>query len=529
MATALRTDRTGARLAWRQAWIGVTVLAVVLVLTIASVVASFDATSIGSANGLSTLVENPAVRAIYGIPFDLSTAAGFTVWRIGVVVALIVALWAVLVTTRIVRGEEETGRWDLLLAGPLSAGALLASHLAVLGLAALGMGVIVAATLVAEGQPMGGSVLFGAGIGLVALTFVGVGAVTSQLFGQRRRAAGIGSLVVGVMFLIRMLADGSSSLGWLRWFSAFGWIEELQAFAGNRTVALVPLVVTPIVLFVAAFVLADRRDVDEGVFRDRSSAEPRVRLLRGPIGFAWRQRIAGAWGWIGGLLVFGIVIGAITSAFTTFIQGDAQMTEYLASVGYAGIGSTAGFVATVDALAAVAFTLYVVSGLHLTWEDEQRDRLDLVYAAPVRRSHWFGSQVGTTAVLALAAVVATGIGTWIGVAITQADLSFADAMSAALNTIPLVVLFLGIVVLLHGTQPQLGVPVGGGIVAASFLVSLIGPVIHLPDWVLDLSPPTHVALVPAEPVAWTATIVMTAIGLALTAVGFVAYHHRDLR
>lgn len=529
MATALRTDRTGAHLAWRQVWIGVTVLAVVLALTVASVIASFDATSIGSATGLSALVDNPAVRALYGMPFDLTTAAGFAVWRIGVFVALFVALWAVLVTTRIVRGEEETGRWDLLLAGPLSAGALLATHLAVLGAAALLMGVVVALTFVVEGQPVGGSALFGAGIGLVALIFVGVGAVTSQLFGQRRRAAGIGSLVIGVMFLTRMLADGSSSLGWLRWSSAFGWVEELQAFAGNRTVALIPLVVTPVVLFVAAFVLADRRDLDEGVFRDRGSARPRVRLLHSPLGFAWRQRIGGAWGWIGGLAVFGIVIGAITSAFTTFIQGDPEMTEYLSSVGYAGIGSTAGFVATVDALAAVAFALYVVSGLHLTWEDEQRDRLDLVYAAPVRRSRWFGSQVTTTAVLALATVVATGLGTWIGVALTDADLSFADAMAAALNTIPLVVLFLGIVVLLHGTLPQLGVPVGGGIVVASFLVSLIGPVVHLPDWVLSLSPPTHVALVPAEPVAWTASIVMTVIGLACALAGFVAYRRRDLR
>jgi ABC-2 type transport system permease protein len=61
-----------------------------------------------------------------------------------------------------------------------------------------------------------------------------------------------------------------------------------------------------------------------------------------------------------------------------------------------------------------------------------------------------------------------------------------------------------------------------------YVVTLLGPALSWPAWVLNLSPFTHLALVPA--VAWAATpgIIMTGLGVVLLGVGLLAFNRRDL-
>ena len=100
------------------------------------------------------------------------------------------------------------------------------------------IGAAVALGFIATSQAVSSSALFGAGIALLTLDFIAVGGLTSQLFGTRRRASGAAGLTLGATFLLRMVADGSSGLGWLRWFTPFGWLEELRPFADERRVPL---------------------------------------------------------------------------------------------------------------------------------------------------------------------------------------------------------------------------------------------------------------------------------------------------
>src|SRR3954465_14716900 len=109
------------------------VSAVAGVLT-AFVAAEYPSTfrSAFSALSLEALAQNPAIRTLFGPPVALDDPGGFTVWRTGTVVAVLVGVWAVLTATRLTRGEEETGRWDLLLSGRLRLRFLVVSSLAVL-------------------------------------------------------------------------------------------------------------------------------------------------------------------------------------------------------------------------------------------------------------------------------------------------------------------------------------------------------------------------------------------------------------
>ena len=524
----MRASRAVGHLAWRELRRGAIIVVVAVAALLASFVATFSATANGAFGDLGALTNNPAIRALYGVPTDISNKGGFAVWRGSTVVLVLVALWATMATTRVFRGEEDQGRWDLVLAEPLRRTATTVSHLGVLSVVGLAIGVATTVTLLAGGCATSGSLLYGAGIALFSLTFVALAAVASQLFGARRIAAGVSGAVVGGSAVIRMAADSSDANEWLRWLTPFGWVEQLQAFGADRWAPLVLLGVAPCALFAIALVLLGRRDLGEGIIRTRGSAVARTRLLGNPLYFAWRQRLGGLAGWGAGLAFYGLVMGAITAGFTKFIAGNESFRHLAAQFGMSGLTSPAGFIATGAGFLAVALAFYAVSTLGRTHEDETAGRLDLPFAAPVRRSTWLGSQVVTIAAVLAVIVLVAIVATWAGAAVGHAHLTFGDVAVATLNVVPVALVFFGLAVMLLGARPTLAVPLGVGGAVAAYALSFIGPALKWPNWVLDLTPFHHVSNAPVSPVAWTAILVLIAISVAEIGVGFVAYQRRDL-
>ena len=267
------------------------VLVVAAVLMIVAVISAASAPPTSRRQAASTqLLANPAVRALYGMPFDVTTAGGFTVWRVGTFLCVFAGLWAVMATTRVLRGEEEAGRWDLLLTASVTRGGVLLSH--VEGRSAAGsvvVGLAVFGSFVAGGEPAGPAALYAVGVAFLTLTFVAVGAVTSQLFGARRRASGTAGAVLGVSYVIRMVADGTTDGAWLRWASPLGWVENLQAFAAQPPPPARPARDHPAdPVRASPSHSTDGATPTRGSSATRGTATARLRLLRSPLGFAWR-------------------------------------------------------------------------------------------------------------------------------------------------------------------------------------------------------------------------------------------------
>jgi len=163
---------------------------------------------------LEVLVGNPAIRVLFGVPRALEQSGGFTVWRIGTFAAVAAAAWALSTATRLTRGQEDSGRAWLTLVGPLRLRSALLAHLSVVAAVSIALGLATGLAMAATGAGGRGAVVYATGIALIGLLFAGVGASGGQLFGERRTATGssVGLLVVGL--LVRMVADGTESLGW---------------------------------------------------------------------------------------------------------------------------------------------------------------------------------------------------------------------------------------------------------------------------------------------------------------------------
>jgi ABC-2 type transport system permease protein len=57
---------------------------------------------------------------------------------------------------------------------------------------------------------------------------------------------------------------------------------------------------------------------------------------------------------------------------------------------------------------------------------------------------------------------------------------------------------------------------------------MLGPLLHAPAWLMDLSPFEHVPAVPATALAAGPLLALTAIAIALTGTGLVAFSRRDV-
>ncbi|MDQ6945003.1 MAG: hypothetical protein M3256_01740 [Actinomycetota bacterium] len=231
---------------------------------------------------------NAGLAALVGTARRLDTVAGFTAWRSLGVLSVVGAVWGLFSATRLLRGEEDTGRWEFYLAGQTTRGRAATQGLVGLmaGLAALW--VVTGAITVAEGSTSSvrfstsGSLFLATALVAGAAIFMSVGALIAELAPSRRSANGIGAGVLGVSFLIRMVADSGSGLAWLRWASPLGWCEQLHPLTGSSPSALAPMVVLVVTATLAAVTVAGRRDVGAGVLAGHDTPTSSTALLSGP-------------------------------------------------------------------------------------------------------------------------------------------------------------------------------------------------------------------------------------------------------
>ncbi len=156
----------------------------------------------------------------------------------------------------------------------------------------------------------------------------------------------------------------------------------------------------------------------------------------------------------------------------------------------------------------LAIVVQVVYRIGTAHAEEESSRLDAVLARPVGRLRWLSGHV----------LLAAG----------AAGLSLSDTVSASLNTSPVVALLAGLSIGLFGMAPRFTVSVPTVVILAGFVLYLLGPALDWPTWALNLSPFTHLAMVPAEPWRGSAALAMTGIGAVLGGVGALGFRRRDI-
>jgi ABC-2 type transport system permease protein len=523
----LAPGRAVSRLAVRQLRWGAMVVALICGGMSALVASQFQ--KIGGLldeSGMRALAENPAVRILSGPPVAIDDPGGFTVWRTGTPVSLLASGWILLATTRITRGEEDGGRWDLLLAGRLRMADVVVRCLAALVGSATLIGVAVAAGLLAARTELTGALIHAAGITCVALTFATAALLAAQVMPRRPAATGLTVAALGVGLMLRMIADGSHQLAWLAWATPFGLTSRAAPYADNRIVPLIVLGAFPIVLAGAALVAARHRDLGDGIVAVTDSRPPRTRLLQSIGGFALRRAGRTTLGWATGIVASFLLVGALLASILELFQTNPRFAQLAAA---AGVALSVNVVAaTLFSLLAVPTGLYAAVRLAAMVADEKAGRWNLLFAEPISRVRLVSTEIMVTVGGVVALHCLAAVAFWSGAKVTGAPLQLTDSLAGALNSLPVALLAAGAAAVGVGWLPAAAGAIGALPVVGGFLVNVIMQTTHAPGWVVNLSPWTHLAAVPDTPPNWAATTIFLLIGAILTALGVYGYVQRDL-
>ncbi|MEV7832513.1 ABC transporter permease [Streptomyces subrutilus] len=505
------------------------VLAPVWVLVVASMVLALPAslesvyeTPAERGTLLATTNASGSLRGLYGPVFGDSVGA-LTAWKGGVFAAVLAGIMSLVIVVRHTREEEETGRQEMLSAAvvgrraPLTA-ALLTALLAN-GLAAA----LVTAGLAGHGAA--GAAALGLGIGATGMLCAALAAVAAQLTGSARLAKGLTGAAIGAAFVLRAVGDARAPAGASlpTWLSPLGWLEHVRAFAGERWWVLALFAAATAALAAAAYALAGRRDLGTGLLPARPG--PAHGRLGSAGALARRLQRPALVGWSLAFLAAGLVFGAVAAGATELVGGNDRTRELIERMGNRS-GLTDAFLATMAQMLGMVAALYAVAAVLRLAAEETGQRAEPLLAHPVGRLRWAGGHLaaafGGPALILLAAGLGLGLGQGRAAAL-------GPAVGAALAQLPAVWAIGGLAVLLHGAAPRYAAA-AWAVAGAALALGWVGPALHLPDAVLDLSPFAHLPRLPGAgaATAWAPLLALTALAAALTAAGLAALRRRDL-
>jgi len=530
----MRAELAVAHRAFRQLWLTATVWAVVFGATVAAsavtYVSSFPDLASRQQIAAST-GQDAGVSMLLGPISAIDTVGGYTVYKCYVFLTTIGAIWGLLAATRLLRGEEDTGRWQLVLAGGTRASrATLATLAALAGAVAIVFAGTVGGTLLAARNPdvgfaTGDALVYGLSIATAPAVFIALGALTSQLGRSRRVATGLGMTVFGIAFVVRMLADSGTATHWMLWLTPFGWIERMRPFSENDPRPLLVAAAVVAVLAGLAVVLAARRDTGSGVLASRDTAPPRWWGLQSPLGLAarldWPVLVAWCGGALGAAYAFGIIAkiatGSIPTSFNDVLGKFGLQGSFLRQF----LGVSFLFFATLVALVPV-------SQVGALADEETSGRLVHLLVRPVRRWTLLAGRLALATTAVVVAAVLSGFGAWAGAKTQGVDPGLGSMLGAGLNLIPTALVVLGAGAVVLAVAPRAAAPAVYGIVTWSFLGDLLASLVDGLGWLERLSLFHYLALAPAQGIDAATACVCVAVAAALAGLALTLFSRRDV-
>lgn len=473
-----------------------------------------------------------AVLALFGPAPGLQTVGGFTAFKVSMTVMVLGAVWGVLTGTRLLRGQEDTGRWDVLLAGRTTRRGATTQALGGMAVAVAALWALTSLISVVAGQSSrvdiapGPALFLALALACPAAMFLAVGAATSQLAPTRRQAATLGIAVLGVSYGLRMVGDAGIGLHWLVWLSPLGWVEGLHPLTATSPWPLLPVGAFTVVVGAGAVRLAGSRDVGASVIPDRPVRVADLRWLGSPARLGLRVTGGVAAGWTATLAVIGLLFGAVARQAGATLSGSS-LTQTFTRLGATG-GGVRAYLGISFLIVAVLVGVVAAGQIGAARDEEAEGRLDHLLARPVSRVGWLTGRLAPALALVVVTGLVAGLAAWAGAAAQHTGVGLGSLVASGGNAVAPAVCLLGLGVLLLGLRPRAAVAGVYTVLVWSLLVELVGGIGDLGHWLLDTSVFQRVASVPAGPVDWVADGVLVAVGAVAAVVGLLAFRRRDL-
>ena len=219
------------------------------------------------------------------------------------------------------------------------------------------------------------------------------------------------------------------------------------------------------------------------------------------------------------------MMGSLSHQFLDMVTGNPALADVM---GIASGRPMDGFVAATQLYLAVIAAGHVVQAIGTLRAEEAEGRLETRLSGTVSRSRLLASHalvvLGGLITIVLGSSLVLGLTTALSVADTA---ELAPILKSGLAYLPAELVIGGLALAFYGLSPRLFGAAWAGYAAMTF-IAFLGPGLKLSQWVLDLSPTTHVGNPPAGAIHSDALTVMAVVAVALAAAGFAAFRRRGV-
>lgn len=479
---------------------------------------------------LAGMQQNTGMIAMWGPLESPATLGQIVVWEAGSFVLLLGSVMTVLLIVNLHRRAEHQGLTELQLSTGVARGAPAAAAIATVALVSLLVGAGAALVLWLSGfyvddMPTSGAISFGA---TLTLTLIG-SALLAQLVllfvSNPAAVTRVALLTIAVSFIVRAVAD-NEGIDVLNWASPLGWKAITTPYVEDEFTSAAWLGV--LCLAVAGVVLVGERyrEYSRALLTMPEIRRPRTRRIRNLLHLSVVLNR-------GTVLVWTVVIAALSAFFIALTGSLSDWMETEADIGrvfddlFAGDDLKTEFLAYVTKLCGMLVTIAGVQTVVSYRSSEQNRLVDLIRSTGVQR--W--TPLGSATTVAYLAIFLTTVGLMLGGLFglwTQESTTNTDVenlIPAAWSQIAPAVLLTGVAVALAGMLPGL-IQMSWAPIIVSAILTLFGPILQVPQWLIDLSPFEYVNL--AEGGHWPLHTGMAVVGLILTATGLWGARQREI-
>jgi ABC-2 type transport system permease protein len=535
--TSLRGTRALLRLALRRDRIQLPIWIVSLAGLLAAQVA-----------GLVGIYDTPHARAAYARvnagsagarmfgSIDGPTLGAITMVEIYGFLAIMFAVMSTFAVVRHTRRGEERGQLELVRSGVVGVHASMAAALLTTIIANVAVAAACWVALLRFDLDPAGTALMCSSLAACGITFGALAALVAQLSPSARVANSLTGLGIGLAFLARAIGDVigptepsgmAVDIAWPSWLSPLGWGQLAYPFSDQHWWALAPAAGASVCFVAVALVIEARRDFGQGVLTPHRRPARGAGYLRSSVGLALRLQRGVLIAWSIVALSVGAIVGGFAGVVDDMLGGNDAAAEVFAALG----GSDAlldNYFAIMGAYIGLTVAGFAMQAMQRLHSEESSGTLESILATRATRTRFLlGHLVVVVAGSVLLMAFAAGTGAWSTVLAGHADRA-RDVLVGMAVQLPAVAVLVGTAVLGFGVSARWSTRVGWGAFAFCVVV-FVGSALQLPDRVLELSPFSHVPLVPTEHVRATPLLVLGALALVLVLAGLGAFQRRDVR
>ncbi len=470
---------------------------------------------------------NPTVVALLGSVLDPSIG-GLTAWRLGFPISLINGLISLFLIVRHTRSEERKGRLELIDSAPVGRQATLSAALLTTFGINLIMVILIVAGLTAQGLPAYSSLVFALTIAAFGCLFAAITGVAVQL---TESSGDTRYLIVGLLvlfFIIRIIGWDDGNYTWVSWLSPYGWAHEVAPFAGDHIGVLGIFLAFIAILTGLALWLSSLRDLGAGIISQRPGSPRAAKNLRSALALSWRLHRGMLFFWIIIFVAMGFMLGSMAQLVTDVVATNPQFAALILQLG-GQAGLIDSYFTMMLAFLGEIFAFYAILATLKLHSQESKKYSEMVLTSSVSRRDWAVSNLIFAVLGPAVVVIMYALSCGLGYALITNDFSdvILRILGASLMYLPAIWLFTGITMVLFGLIPRLA-SLAWAALAMVVVIDLLGEFFDINEWILNISPFTHVPRLMAGDSVTGSFILLFALSMVLIVLGIWGYRRRDI-